>query len=437
MSLSGDEPTCPKFQPNIFDPSRCHECLRQRHLHTSAGERTEPEPQQKTPPEDGDTIGKSAALGSGIGSSRAVLLTPISSQEEERDTSSSSNKEDSDSLSVASSYCDVNGGQARHGETSLCILSPDCKLYICEDGDSTDSCRDQSEEFSSSVSTDDEYLPFQRRPTKLGMTRLDPPPHRSNPRQAWMEETRGSRSFSTSSGLKEDRAQRESGYYSLGRAAGVRFSENSQSTPFRHLERGHPVFSHRYIEPKDTIPFRNPNLGVASERPIPEVFNEEITVEFLPPDPYEVAVEVEAQVGPRSPSPTPFKIAESLASTGRKGVGRANPLSNNSSYQQSGRYDSSRQGSALQSRSSSPSRENLQLRRNESSSILKRTNFEGEGWFQGSTEGSRSSLQGAQARRFESGTLPRNFKSFASSPKPQAREAMKPLLKEGTTMVAH
>uniref|UniRef100_A0A3Q4M587 Uncharacterized protein n=1 Tax=Neolamprologus brichardi TaxID=32507 RepID=A0A3Q4M587_NEOBR len=32
MALSGDEPICPKFQPNIFDPSRCHDCLRQRHL---------------------------------------------------------------------------------------------------------------------------------------------------------------------------------------------------------------------------------------------------------------------------------------------------------------------------------------------------------------------------------------------------------------------
>uniref|UniRef100_A0A3P8T2L5 Uncharacterized protein n=1 Tax=Amphiprion percula TaxID=161767 RepID=A0A3P8T2L5_AMPPE len=53
MSLAVDEPICPKFQPNIFDPSRCHDCLRQRHLHTVAGEGTEVVPQQKSPAEPG------------------------------------------------------------------------------------------------------------------------------------------------------------------------------------------------------------------------------------------------------------------------------------------------------------------------------------------------------------------------------------------------
>lgn len=39
MPLSGDDLICPKFQPNIFDSSRCHDCLRQKHLHsgTSTG----------------------------------------------------------------------------------------------------------------------------------------------------------------------------------------------------------------------------------------------------------------------------------------------------------------------------------------------------------------------------------------------------------------
>lgn len=50
----------------------------------------------------------------------------------------SSYQEDSDGLSVVSSYCDVNGGRLGHEETSLCILSPDCELYIC-DGDDDDS----------------------------------------------------------------------------------------------------------------------------------------------------------------------------------------------------------------------------------------------------------------------------------------------------------
>lgn len=52
----------------------------------------------------------------------------------------SSYQEDSDGLSVVSSYCDVNGGRLGYEEPSLCILSPDCELYICEgdDGNSTD-----------------------------------------------------------------------------------------------------------------------------------------------------------------------------------------------------------------------------------------------------------------------------------------------------------
>lgn len=86
MPLSGDEPICPKFQPNIFDPSRCHDCLRQRHLHAGAGENAEAAPKQKSTPEAG--IGAKIGTDVGIGSGKGVLLTPIPSQEEERDTSS-------------------------------------------------------------------------------------------------------------------------------------------------------------------------------------------------------------------------------------------------------------------------------------------------------------------------------------------------------------
>lgn len=223
-------------------------------------------------------------------------------------------------------------------------------------------------------------------------------------------------------GLKEDRERRESGYFSLGRAAGARsLRESSPTAPFRHFERGHPIFSGRNVEPKDTVPFRNPNLGVASERQIPENLNEDLPEEAPPPDPYEIAVEVEAQVGPRSPSPTPFKIAESLASTTRKGFscsyGRGD---SSSSYQQSGRFDSSRQSSALQSRSSSPSRGNSPFRRSESTTSLSRNKFDSGGRSQRLEPGSKSSLQSAHARRVESGTLPKNFKSFVSSVKSQS-----------------
>lgn len=46
---------------------------------------------------------------------------------------------DSDGVSVVSSDCGVNGGGRVNGEFPLCILSPDCELFICDgDNDSTD-----------------------------------------------------------------------------------------------------------------------------------------------------------------------------------------------------------------------------------------------------------------------------------------------------------
>nr|XP_057905342.1 serine/arginine repetitive matrix protein 2 [Doryrhamphus excisus] len=379
MPLPDDEPACPQFQPNIFDPSRCHDCLRQRRLHDGAGDRTEAKATPKA-------IG-GAKMGTG-------MLTPIPSQAEDRDTSSS--KEDWERLSVGSSYCDVSGGWPGHEERALCILSPDCELYVCDgdDDNSTDSCLDQSDyrDPSGSGSAEDESLP-------LRMTRLDPAPRRPT-RHAWMDEPRSRNDSSRRSGLKEDKEKRESGYFSLGRAAGSHsLRDNKPPEPFRHFERGHPVFSSKTIEPKDTIPFRNPNLGVASERQVPELLDKDLPVEIPPPDPYDIAVEVEAQVGPRSPSPTPFKIAESLASTGRKSFISSYDRGN-ASHQQLGRFGS------LPSRSSSPARGNSPLRGGD---VFSRT-------FDGTDSGSRGSLQ-----RIQSGTLPRNFQSLAGSVKSQSR----------------
>lgn len=140
-------------------------------------------------------------------------------------------------------------------------------------------------------------------------------------------------------------------------------------------------------------------------------------------NPDETAIEVEAQVGPRSPSPTPFKIAESLASNGRKGFSNSYSRgipSSPSTYRHSGRFDTSRHGSPPQSRSSSPSRGNLPFRHSESAASMSRHGSAGGGWTHGLDAGSRTSLQGGQRTRYESGTLPRNFRSFATSTKPQS-----------------
>lgn len=146
--------------------------------------------------------------------------------------------------------------------------------------------------------------------------------------------------------------------------------------------------------------------------------NDDLPVEIPPPDPYETSVAVEALVGPRSPSPTPFKIAESLASTGRKGsssYGRGNV----SSRHQTARFDSSGRSSALQSRASSPSRGNEPFRRSDSSLSLSRRSCDGGGSV-GFGQGSRNSSPGTHGQRFQSGTLPRNFKSFANSVQTQS-----------------
>lgn len=74
---------------------------------------------------------------------------------------------------------------------------------------SSRSFRDQSEEFSSSVSAEEEYFPILRHSTKLNMTRLDPPPHGPNPR-TWMDEAQGRDGFIRHSGtfkLTENRKE--------------------------------------------------------------------------------------------------------------------------------------------------------------------------------------------------------------------------------------
>ncbi|KAJ8387545.1 hypothetical protein AAFF_G00152410 [Aldrovandia affinis] len=214
MPLPEEDLCCQKFQPNIFDPSRCFSCLRTRKQHSNV------------PPQ-----------------------------------------EDSDGLSVVSSYCDVTRDRLGYEDGSLCILSPDCALYICDEEDSTTSTQDQCDypDLSGSITSEEDYLHLQDALTDPAMTRLDSPPHRPSPR-AWMDEARSRESFGRRAGSKEER-ERESGYFSLGRASGIKsLREKSPPPTFRHAEVGHPLPSTRSPEPKATIPFRNPDLGVPSQR---------------------------------------------------------------------------------------------------------------------------------------------------------------------------
>lgn len=140
------------------------------------------------------------------------------------------------------------------------------------------------------------------------------------------------------------------------------------------------------------------------------------------PETDDVGIEVEAQVGPRSPSPTPFKIAESLASTGKNGFSNSysrGSRSSPSAYLQSGHIETSRRGSPLHSRSSSPTRGSFPFKRCESAASIGRHGSANGGWTRGLELGSGNSLQGSLRTCYESGTLPRNFKSFSTSMKSQ------------------
>ncbi|XP_051987857.1 myosin phosphatase Rho-interacting protein-like isoform X2 [Xyrauchen texanus] len=205
------------------------------------------------------------------------------------------------------------------------------------------------------------------------MTRLDLPPHRTSPR-GWTEISHGHDSFgqfSFSHGSVKDRRERESGNSSLGRAAGSRaFSDKSPPAPYRHSERGHPLPSNKSPEPKASIPFRNPDLGVPSERRTSEIHNPELPPMNYTPELLDLNVEVEALAGPRSLSPTPFKQAESLITSSRKGGRNVH----SSPTSQPGMLSSSQRGSSL-SRSTSPGHSTSPFKRAESSSTLNMVGF--------------------------------------------------------------
>ncbi|XP_077460900.1 uncharacterized protein LOC144077210 [Stigmatopora argus] len=101
------------------------------------------------------------------------------------------------------------------------------------------------------------------------MTRMDPSPLHSAG-SPWMDERRSrdrSRRTSESRGVREQ----ESGYFSPDqRANGEQDDANKRS--YRYYERGHPLPNNYIAEPKATVPYRNVNLGVPSQRRNPVTY---------------------------------------------------------------------------------------------------------------------------------------------------------------------
>ncbi|XP_019717694.1 TRIO and F-actin-binding protein-like isoform X2 [Hippocampus comes] len=224
MSLPSEDCYCRHFQPNTFDPSRCSACLRPGHMHL-------------------DTAPTDTSQEQELGDDEQVLSEVNSSAS-------------SDDIRDAWTY-----------EWSLGrSLSPECELDIC-DTDTQSSSENNSESPQRSNSLNSE-----RNCVTLGdMTRMDPSPLRGAG-SPWMDERRGrnrSRRTSESRGVREQ----ESGYFSPEqRTDGELLAEDASKRSYRYYERGHPLPNNYVPEPKASVPYRNVNLGIPSQRRNPETY---------------------------------------------------------------------------------------------------------------------------------------------------------------------
>ncbi|XP_054635855.1 TRIO and F-actin-binding protein-like isoform X2 [Dunckerocampus dactyliophorus] len=102
------------------------------------------------------------------------------------------------------------------------------------------------------------------------MTRMDPSPVCSA-RSPWMDERRGRDRSRRASESREGKEQ-ESGYFSPDRRTDGDQTEDFNKRAYRYYERGHPLPNNYVPEPKASVPYRNVNLGVPSQRRNPETY---------------------------------------------------------------------------------------------------------------------------------------------------------------------
>ncbi|XP_061685129.1 TRIO and F-actin-binding protein-like isoform X2 [Syngnathoides biaculeatus] len=104
------------------------------------------------------------------------------------------------------------------------------------------------------------------------MTRMDSPPLRSVG-SPWMDERTGRGRSRTSVSESRGVREQESGYFSRDRRNdGKHPMEGTNKSSYRHYERGHPLPTNYVPEPKATVPYRNVNLGIPSQRRNPETY---------------------------------------------------------------------------------------------------------------------------------------------------------------------
>ncbi|KAM7419099.1 hypothetical protein PAMA_016288 [Pampus argenteus] len=236
MAPPAEDYYCRWFQPNTFDSSRCSACLRPDHMHLSSSTSSPVAAQQNGSQERLDKWREGREL-----------LKVLTAEGEGIITATTSASSSNDDLSSGWTY-----------KWSLVhTLSPDWELNIC-DTDIQSSSPNQWD------------CPERRRSLsaerhQTDMTRLDPSPQRGT-ESSWMDERRGRDRSRRASESRKDR-ERESGYFSPDRRAdGENQTDDVNKRSYRYYERGHPLPSNYVPEPKATVPYRNVNLGVPSQR---------------------------------------------------------------------------------------------------------------------------------------------------------------------------
>ncbi|XP_039623524.1 serine/arginine repetitive matrix protein 2-like [Polypterus senegalus] len=215
MPLGAEDFYCRRFEANIFDDSRCLNCLRPRSLH--------PEAKQLE------------------ASNSSVVIHDEDVQSE-----------------------DIHHHDA---EVRLCILTPDCDLYLCTGSEEAESSPDWG------VNTNEKDLSSPVSPPSPDMTKLNSSIRTSlgNSRTStWLEEARGSTTMIHNKGSMHQggghtegwkRSRVESGYLSLERNQRQALPrETSGILQTRNLE----SLSYHHSDNKNHIPFRNPDLRVYS-----------------------------------------------------------------------------------------------------------------------------------------------------------------------------
>ncbi|KAM9817728.1 myosin phosphatase Rho-interacting protein-like isoform 2-T4 [Syngnathus typhle] len=246
------------------------------------------------------------------------------------------------------------------------------------------------------------------------MTRMDPSPIRSAG-SPWMDERRGrnrSRRTSESRGVREQ----ESGYFSPDRRTdSEHLTEDVNKKSYRYYERGRPLPNNYVPEPKASVPYRNINLGIPSQRRNPETYMLDTWRSESPQRySYHSNFRKETESSRNSPtrhssvSPDRHKSSDHRIRSLSRSETRSHGSSHLPSQRTSSRSSSSRRRGSFASRTVSPSRLTASHKRTDSFS--QNGGYEAHG---GCSRESKSPSQASNKHSLDSERLYRNLESIS------------------------